>query len=523
MVEPARSRAADFLTASRDAIVAEWAQRVRLLPHARSLERPRLVDHVPQLLEQIAKHIARGEASSPALAGIPEVHALDRLDLGFDVGEVTAEYAELRRCLARAWARAGQVDDTGLEELNGGIDRAVQAAVTGYARARQRTVEGLERASALALEPEVPYHEFLDRLLRVMVDTLEATDVATIFLTEKGTELVASAFVGGDKSTGAALARQAVAERRPISRTAGSKTHEPQTPGTAVLAEYAVPLLRDGVAGAVYVASRTAHDFGGDDKMLFRALASRASLLIEQRRTRVALEEALAARNRILQVVSHDLAGAVHVLMLSATRLASSDHNSLEVDGKMRRVSENMVRGLQGMGRMIHDLVDLAAIDAHELAIKAKPVDAAALMLEAVDLNGPRALEKSIRMVSDEDSTPGVWVLADRDRVFQVFANLIGNAVKFTPPGGTIEVHARHEEAEEVRFGVQDSGPGVPEEDVSVIFGYGVRGQSDEAGRGLGLAIAKGIVEAHGGRIWAAPGPGGRFFFTLPRCPAPAS
>jgi signal transduction histidine kinase len=109
-------------------------------------------------------------------------------------------------------------------------------------------------------------------------------------------------------------------------------------------------------------------------------------------------------------------------------------------------------------------------------------------------------------------------VLADAARIQQVLSNLVGNAVKFTPRSGRITVCAEHIDGE-VRFGVIDTGPGIPAEQLPHIFGrFWQAKTSDRRGIGLGLAIAKGIVEAHNGRIWVEShvGLGSTFYFTLP-------
>jgi len=109
-------------------------------------------------------------------------------------------------------------------------------------------------------------------------------------------------------------------------------------------------------------------------------------------------------------------------------------------------------------------------------------------------------------------------VYADAARIQQVLSNLVGNAVKFTPRNGRVTVCAERIDGE-VRFGVIDTGPGIPPEQVPHIFGRFWQAQtSDRRGIGLGLAIAKGIVEAHNGRIWVEShvGLGSTFYFTLP-------
>jgi signal transduction histidine kinase len=109
-------------------------------------------------------------------------------------------------------------------------------------------------------------------------------------------------------------------------------------------------------------------------------------------------------------------------------------------------------------------------------------------------------------------------VIADAARINQVLSNLVGNAVKFTPRDGLITISAEQVDGE-VRFAVIDTGPGIPAEQLPHIFGrFWQAKSSDRRGIGLGLAIAKGIVEAHSGRIWveSSVGLGSTFYFTLP-------
>jgi signal transduction histidine kinase len=109
-------------------------------------------------------------------------------------------------------------------------------------------------------------------------------------------------------------------------------------------------------------------------------------------------------------------------------------------------------------------------------------------------------------------------VVADRDRLHQVIGNLLGNALKFTPEEGRVEVEARRVE-DDVHISVRDSGPGIAADEVPRIFDpYWQARRTDRLGAGLGLTISKGIVEAHGGRIWveSRPGEGSTFTFALP-------
>ena len=129
----------------------------------------------------------------------------------------------------------------------------------------------------------------------------------------------------------------------------------------------------------------------------------------------------------------------------------------------------------------------------------------------------PLALEKGLALRTDL-SAPLPAVRSEKERVLQVVSNLLGNAIKFTPPAGTITVQASALPGE-VSFAVRDTGPGIQPMQLSHIFDrFWQARAAARAGAGLGLAIAKGIVEAHGGRIWveSKPGAGATFHFTLP-------
>ena len=178
---------------------------------------------------------------------------------------------------------------------------------------------------------------------------------------------------------------------------------------------------------------------------------------------------------------------------------------------------EGVVRSAQAMDRMIQDLLDVARIEAGQLRIEPEPCAPADLVGEAMGFLMRIAEERTIRLVRAVEPCPRVR--ADRDRVLQVFSNLVGNALKFTPPGGMVTVGAAPEEGA-VRFWVGDTGPGIAAEEVERLWDPFWQGESPvrRSGAGLGLAITRGIVEAHGGRAWVESevGVGTTFHFTLP-------
>jgi signal transduction histidine kinase len=159
-------------------------------------------------------------------------------------------------------------------------------------------------------------------------------------------------------------------------------------------------------------------------------------------------------------------------------------------------------------------------MESGQLWLDPRPESVSGLIADTIEMLRPLAAGSSIRVESHvvPDLPP---VLADATRINQVLSNLVGNAVKFTPRNGLITVSAERVDGE-IRFAVIDTGPGIPAEQLPHIFGrFWQAKASDRRGIGLGLAIAKGIVEAHKGRIWveSSVGLGSTFYFTLPLAP----
>lgn len=240
-----------------------------------------------------------------------------------------------------------------------------------------------------------------------------------------------------------------------------------------------------------------------------------ATDITERKRMERELEAAVQMREELLSVVSHDLRNPLSTVQLSATVLTSH----LAGDVRARRHLEMIARACGRMETLIDDLLDMALIRAGRftLALATVPVDPIAD--EVIDLEQLRADEKRISIVQDYAEVRGVPVACDRDRILQVFGNLIGNAIKFCPPDGEIGVSGRLD-GDCIRFTVEDNGPGIAAAVLPRLFEpYWSGAETSRKGTGLGLYIVRGIVESHGGRVWvdSAPGAGARFSFTLPR------
>ena len=167
------------------------------------------------------------------------------------------------------------------------------------------------------------------------------------------------------------------------------------------------------------------------------------------------------------------------------------------------------------MKALIDDLLDLASIEAQRFALHLKSVESRDLVEEALLAASPLAEAKRITLAVELIDVPRLE--ADPERIFRVLSNLLGNAIKFTPEGGTITVRAERR-GDDLSITVADTGPGIAADQLPHVFERYWKAQStSQPGAGLGLYIANGIVEAHGGKIWAESSAGGaRFTFTLP-------
>ncbi|HYO53452.1 sensor histidine kinase [Archangium sp.] len=254
-----------------------------------------------------------------------------------------------------------------------------------------------------------------------------------------------------------------------------------------------------------------------------REQAARAEAAAQQReRSRAEdaereAQRAVRTRENVLAVVSHDLKNPLGSIALS-TQLLRRLLPPGEEGERMRKHTHTIERSVERMDRLIRDLLDMASIQAGRLKLDLGCYAVDDLVREGLALLEPLAIEKRVDLRTHLPRER-VWVRCDRDRVFQVLSNLVGNALKFTPEGGTVTVTAVPQEGF-VRFSVSDTGPGIPAGALPHLFEpfWQVEG-TGKKGTGLGLTISRGLVEAHGGwlEVESEEGRGSTFSFTLPQ------
>jgi PAS domain S-box-containing protein len=261
-----------------------------------------------------------------------------------------------------------------------------------------------------------------------------------------------------------------------------------------------VPLIARGhtlgVLTFVFVAS--GRTYSAAEQSLANEVAARVTMAVESAHLYESAQEAIHAREDIVAVVSHDLYNPLHGMRLNCEHLLESAPPEERRSG--RKQLEAIRRGIDRMAHMIRQLSEMARIEAGHLTLErvVHPIDV--LVGDALDLIRPLAEKKQMTLRAPS-SLPAVVVSADRDRILQVLSNVVGNAIKFSPAGGTVTLDATVDGGF-VRFAVTDQGPGIAREQMVHIFErYWRAEERRRSGSGLGLYIAKSIVEAHGGQI----------------------
>jgi len=271
-----------------------------------------------------------------------------------------------------------------------------------------------------------------------------------------------------------------------------------------------VPLRADaGIVGAItLIFAESGRRYLPEEVAFAEDLCRRAAIAVEHARVLGEQERLVSQMQSLLAMVSHDLRNPLTAVLTGATVLQGND------DERARKHGALIQRNAERMLRLVNDLLDLASIEAGHLAVTKKPEPVAAILDDALNLLHPLAAEKGIEVLARHSSDE---VSCDRGRVQQILSNLVGNAIKFTPQGGRVTMSAR-KDGDRMRFEVADNGPGIAKSDLGHLFDrFWQSDRGDRRGIGIGLSIARGLVEAHGGQIGVETtvGAGSTFWFTI--------
>lgn len=267
-------------------------------------------------------------------------------------------------------------------------------------------------------------------------------------------------------------------------------------------------------AGARWYQRHLVPEFGADGRP--ETVLSVMLDITERQRQLVELEALSRLKSQFASSVSHELRTPLTSLLGYAEFLEEG------IAGPLTERQRTFVGVIQGnarrLNRLVDDLLDCAASESGTFHLARTPGDLAAMVADCLDAMAPQALQAGITLVPELETSP-LPITADAERILQVLGNLVGNALKFTPAGGTIALRAGITPSG-IRCEVRDTGPGIPREQQQHLFERfrQVAPSSPRMGLGLGLAISRTIVEAHGGEIGVVsePGRGATFWFTLP-------
>ena len=278
-----------------------------------------------------------------------------------------------------------------------------------------------------------------------------------------------------------------------------------------------LPLHAGGeTLGALTFINVTAAAFDAERRAVAEKFAAAAATSLENARLYDVARQANQARDEVLGVVSHDLRNPISAIAMCARVL---EENPPSDEAARRDLLRTIRESTEWINRLIQDLLDVANIERGRLSLEVRAEEPSQIALQALHMFDVEAKEQGITLDA-RLSTNLPLALADRARVVQTLGNLLRNALKFTPRGGRVDVSVAARDAAVV-FTVTDTGRGIGREHLESVFDryWQSSNGAKTRGSGLGLSIARGIVEAHGGRIWvdSEPGNGSTFAFTIPQ------
>ena len=500
---------AAFLRERREEIIERWTAWARTLSPAERLPHEKLVDHIPRIVDRIAEMAEALAAGQPVRPPQQEsdLHALVRLEEGFDLADVITEYSILRECIQEVSSSVPDLIPDDVRVLNRAIDEATRATVRRFADASQRTIKALDRISTLGLG-RLTLQQILDELLAILMQTSPAVDSVALLLLEGGRLVVrAAAGIASERETrftlavGEGFAGCIARDRKPMllrSASTDPLVKSEYLRGSGIRALYGVPLVDSELVGVAHMGSRTAYEFSDEDMLLFRALANRATAVIVEAQLKERERAALEARDLVLAILGHDIRNPLQVIKMSTNALL---RNSANLPPGLVRTLGRMDGAVGRIERMIAQLLDYArSTQGQGIAIERRPTNLAELcreIIEGFEVSHPNA---AIELAVSGDCS-GVW---DPDRLRRVIQNLLGNAIEHGDPDALVQVSLDGGDAEVVLAIRNQNGDGpIPAELLPRIFEPFRIGRTGEQsdGLGLGLYIAQQIIQAHGGSV----------------------
>lgn len=277
---------------------------------------------------------------------------------------------------------------------------------------------------------------------------------------------------------------------------------------------------RKGAEAAILTNQRqqTDEDLALERKRTDLDLSGAAGLLATERSAHIQTKAALTTREELMAIVSHDLRNPIGAISSCAAMLLD-EHTSHGLSSDAKAWIAFIKRNADAALRLVSDLLDMERMSNGRLLLQQEQCDLRDLVMETIRTFSATAAAKSVLLRAMPAKSP-VSVTCDRDRLAQVLANVIGNAVKYTQEGGYVNVQMSGDDQEYAQVAVSDSGPGISAEKIERIFErFSQIGTKDRHGLGLGLYISKMITEAHGGtlRVESAVGKGSTFTLSIPR------
>jgi signal transduction histidine kinase len=508
----------EFLTTNRAEIVARWRGAVR---RALGEEAADLADPVPELLDRLAElEPGDGDGRLSATQVLEQGGVADE-----DATAAVTQLVLLRDQVVELWEDLPREGSAAMRLLNRALDAAVMGVVVRAAAAHLRMGRALDRLAEAARAAGAVETQ-IDSLLRIVLEEGVAVDGAVLLLRDgEGFRVLAAVGVDAASARGrAVLAGEGfpgvvLAANGPIMRRWAGDPLAPESGGSPSRAVHGVPLAPFGggpPAGVAYVVSVTANDFPLDDRRLFRVAVDNATAALDARRLRdTGDDDALRARDRALATFAHDLRSPLGVVLMQAgIMLRSTERESQE---KITHRGVAIQRAALRMERLLADYQAFQEARGGRLSFTSDTVQPSELARKAVE--GLRTSATERRVVLEVELSPGLPALiGDGQRLQEALEHLLRAALSAVPDGGRIALRAQHDDGGIV-FSVQDSAPALDPDALAETFDRSWMGERPSIARGgLGLAVAKAIVEAHGGRIWAtsSTGEGNTFCCALP-------